>query len=231
MLRPGHGGAIAIGIDQRTTQLVQRPRHRSAPVEIHLRRQQRKKRRITPQRLALQHVHPMPETGHRVGYGVIRFIAGEHQRRRCRLRREEAAAAPGHRGRKRLTQPAPGLAGRHQQKRGAQVSGAAGFTGEQTLRSRGQQRPVPGQIGCFGGGAHSFAQFYWLVSHGANDTTSPGTKTVSCENSWHERGICLTNRLGCVDSGSCGRFSPEQIIREHGSENKLPTAQPLLGGP
>ena len=100
-------------------------------------------------------------------------------------------------------------------------------------KHQSRQTALGGWHGCGGegGGTHSFAQFYRLVSHGAHDTTSPGTKTVSCENSWHERGICLTNRLGCVNSGSCGKFSPEQIIREHGSENKLPTAQPLLGGP
>ena len=117
--RFGHGGTIPPGVDQRAAQFMQRTRHQAAPVEIHDRRQPREKRRATPNRFTLQHVHPMPQTSHRIGNGLARFTTGKHHRRERRLRREQAAAAPCHFGRERLAQPASGLLGRQKQERGA----------------------------------------------------------------------------------------------------------------
>ena len=129
-----HGGAVTIGIDQRAAQLVQRSRHLAAPVKIHHRRQPRKQRGVTPQRLALQHGHPMPVAGHRVGNRFVRFIAGEHNRRCCRLRREETAATLGHLARQRLAEPPPRLLRRQQKESVTQIGGAAGLTRQQPLR-------------------------------------------------------------------------------------------------
>ena len=102
----------------------------------------------------------MPETSHRVGNCLGGLLVDQHERRRCRLRREQAAAALGHLGGERLAQPAAGLLCRQQQQRLAQVDGGAGLAGKQPLRRRGQQRFVPGEIRCFRSFSHAVPAVY-----------------------------------------------------------------------